>query len=214
MDGVEVPVSTSTNEREFDRLPVQNKVKVIGKGRMGMYAIAINMSLGGVLLSATPALPVGSRCDVTLFDGGEHSILAKGTVVRSNAEGTAIRFVSTLAEDHLKALVNLGDQPFLTRLVDAYVTYFQVGRNTDNLGCERLLGVTRKTYRTVFFSTFSACLPAAIIPVWYVRGVLQVLPIWERIAACFLYGALWYLFIQPGMDLTLLHFLRKRKATT
>jgi hypothetical protein len=202
-------LSTSINERNYDRIPVQNKVKVLGKGRLALYAIAINLSLGGVLLNATPSLPVGSRCAVTLFDGAQ-SVNAIGTVVRSDGQGTAIQFAKLLATDKLQALAAHGG-PIRNALVDAYLTYFQVGRNENNAGCETLLGVSRKTFKTVFYTTFTASIPLAIAPVWFFRAAIQGFPAWEKILACFLYGTLWYLLIQPTMDLTIFHFLRKRK---
>ena len=176
-----------------------------------MYAIAVNLSLGGVLLNATPALAVGSKVQVTLFDSQEHTVATQGTVVRSDGSGTAVSFAKVLAPDNFQALVAHAG-PIRNALVDAYLTYFQVGRNEDNAGCERLLGVSRKTFKTVFYTTFTASLPAAILPVWYMRAAIQAFPVWEKILACFIYGALWYLLIQPTLDLAILHFLRKKKA--
>ena len=204
-------MNASADHREFERIPVQTKVRITGKGRIALYAIAINLSLGGVLLNATPSLPVGSRCNITLFDAAEHTILMPGTIVRSDAQGTAIAFAKELPKDNLQALASHAG-PIRNAVVDAYLTYFQVGRNQDNAGCERLIGVSPRTFKTVFYSTFSASIPMAIAPVWIARATIQAYPTWEKIAACTLYGLLWYLLIQPTMDLSIFYFLRRRKA--
>jgi len=204
-------LSPATEHRIYDRLPSQNKVKIKGPGRLALYAIAINLSLGGVLLNATPGLPVGSQCQVALSDGSAQPVLAQGTVVRSDTQGTAIRFASVLPSDQLQDLVAHGRPD--PSLLDAYRSYFQVGRNEDNAGCERLLGVTPTTFRRVFYTTFSASLPAAVLPVWFMRAAIQPFPLAAKVVACFLYGALWYFLLQPTLDVAILRLLRKSKGS-
>lgn len=197
--------------RAHTRIPVQARIKVgMGKGRLAAYAIAINLSLGGVLLSATPALTVGSTCHLTLFGAGGNPVTTSGKVIRSDGSGTAVQFVSNLAPEVCQSIVDDGHGR-LRGLFAAYVNCLQVGRNPDNAGCERLLGVSKRTFRTVFYATFAGSLPLAILPVWWMRDVIQPFAAWEKILASFVYGFLWMLVLQPGIELGLLRFFRGRR---
>jgi hypothetical protein len=210
MQFAEAPVSSSPNRRVFERVPAEGEIKIKGKGRMGIYAVVLNLSLGGVLLSATPAMPVGSQWEVQIRNTASQKVDAVGTVVRSDAGGTALKFSKELTTSTLQALTSSkGGRG--GGVLSAYMTYFQVGRNEDNAGCEQLLGVSRKTYRTVFYSTFFSCIPTAVLPVWIMRASIYPLPVWLKIVLSFGYGALWLLILQPTLDLAALQVIRRTR---
>lgn len=203
-------MSSPADKRRYERLPAHGEIRIKGKGRLGIYAIVLNVSLGGVLLSATPSLPVGSQWNVSLRSPGAAQVQALGTVVRNDEGGTALSFARELTPNNLKSLTALPEKG--AGIISAYLTYFQVGRNDQNAGCEHLLGVSRRTFRTVFYSTFSASIPLAVAPVWFARAAFQPWPVWLKISLSFLYAGLWLMVLQPTLDVAILHFLRKSKA--
>ena len=75
-----------------------------------------------------------------------------------------------------------------------------------------LLGVSKGTLRTVFLTTFSTCIPAAILPVWLYRAAIPAIPGWEKVLLSFAYGAVWLGLIQPTVDVLVLRMLRTRGA--
>ena len=83
-----------------------------------------------------------------------------------------------------------------------------------NLDCEALLGVSKGTLRTVFLTTFSICIPVAVLPVWLYRAAIPAIPLWEKVVLSFAYGAVWLGLIQPTLDVLVLWVLRKRSAKT
>jgi hypothetical protein len=89
----------SNGHRAFPRIPIGYRVKVVTDDQMIAYASALNVSLGGLLLEATPALPIGRPCGIAIFlldqETGKR-IVARGVVVRSDAAGTAIQFTKAL----------------------------------------------------------------------------------------------------------------------
>ncbi len=208
-------MSNPAEQRTSERIPTRNRVKVIAQGKLVAYSLAVNLSLGGVLLDAAPVLPVGSRCELALFTSGTHAargILTAGTVVRSDAQGTAIQFLETLAPGNFQALARQSEMSRLRSIFNAYGAYYRVGQSDRYADCERLLGVSKRTYRTVFLTSFSACIPLAILPVWLLKDSLPPAPVWAKISAAFLYGATWLLLIQPTIDLTAFRFLRQKQA--
>jgi hypothetical protein len=85
--------------RTFPRVPIGYRVKIVTDDRMIAYASALNVSLGGLLLEPTPALPVGRPCGVAIFLMDQETgkrIVARGVVVRSDRHGTAIQFTKAL----------------------------------------------------------------------------------------------------------------------
>lgn len=88
-----------TNHRAFPRVPIGYRVKVVTDDQMIAYASALNVSLGGLLVDPTPALPVGRLCGIAIFlmerETGKR-IVARGIVVRSGPRGTAIQFTQAL----------------------------------------------------------------------------------------------------------------------
>ena len=97
-------------------------------------------------------------------------------------------------------------------LIKAYADYFQVSQSGDRTDCEALLGVSEGTLRTVFLTTFSACIPAAILPVWLYRAAIPAIPASEKVLLSFAYGAVWLGVLQPTLDVLVLRLLRKRHA--
>lgn len=210
----ESAMGSPAEKRASERVPFQSRVKVMNKGRLVAYTLAINLSMGGILLHAGQMLPVGSRCEVSIFPSetkGQGLVLAEGTVVRSDTAGTAIQFASTLATESFRSLIMQDDMNPAGSLLKAYRAHFKVGQSEDLADCEKLLGVSKRTYRTVFWTSFTSCIPLATLPVWLLRESIPAIPIWSKILLSFLYGAVWLLIIQPSIDLTAFRFLRIRK---
>src|SRR6476659_978313 len=64
-------MKTSAEHRSSDRIPIGNRVKVMSNGKIVAYLVAINLSMGGILLSAQPNLRVGSTYEVAIQNGAE-----------------------------------------------------------------------------------------------------------------------------------------------
>jgi hypothetical protein len=207
-------MSPFIDQRASKRVPFRQQVKVVSVGRMVAYAMATNIGVGGVLLSASSPLPVGSQCQVAIpvpGSGEMERILAEGTVVRSDATGTAVRFSKNLESSRIDTLLRPVGTPW-SALVASYKAYFQVSRNQDLAGCEKLLGVSKQTFRTSFYISFASCISIAILSVWLLRNSIPAAPNWIKIALSFVYGAVWLGVIQPAIDLTVFHFLKHRHS--
>lgn len=102
----------STEQRIAPRVPIGYRIKVVTDDELVSYTSALNISIGGLLLAPPMALEVGGQCGVVIFllDGelGKR-VVARGTVVRSNASGTAIQFQNGLGTESYEALVALVD---------------------------------------------------------------------------------------------------------
>ena len=102
--------SPSTEHRSSPRIPIGYRVKVVTDDQMIAYASALNVGLGGLLLEPTPSLPVGRPCGVAIFlmdlETGKR-IVARGIVVRSDAQGTAIQFTKALEQTSRELLETL-----------------------------------------------------------------------------------------------------------
>jgi hypothetical protein len=133
-------------------------------------------------------------------------------VVRSDGHGLAIRFAQSLRPEAVQTMARTGGSWRNLPLIRAYADYFQVSQSEDRTDCEALLGVSKGTLRTVFLTTFSTCIPAAILPVWLYRAAIPAIPVWEKVLLSFVYGAVWLGFIQPTVDVLVLRMLRTRKA--
>jgi PilZ domain len=208
-------VSLPIDLRSAIRIPIRHRVKVVPRGRTAALAVAANVSLGGMLLGAAgPPLPVGTRCEVAILVPGaalDQAVRAAGTVVRTDAQGTAIRFARSLQSEAFQAMVRPGVPWLDLPLVRAYVDYFQVSQSRDGTNCEALLGVSLGTLRKVFLATFSVCILAAILPVWLYRTAIPAMPAWEKVAFSFAYGLAWLGLVQPSVDLAVLGILRSRR---
>ena len=108
-------MSPSTEQRQSRRVPIAYQVKLVAEDQMITFSTALNLSMGGILLSGPGRLPVGSHCGVAILlaDGGTgRRIVTRGTVVRSDAQGLAIAFSKALdrhSEDSLRALLHSMD---------------------------------------------------------------------------------------------------------
>lgn len=207
-------MSTAEDVRASKRLPIANRVQLMAKGRNAMYALAINISAGGLLLAASPNLQVGSRCEVSILKSGEGSgekITTAGTVVRSDSHGTAIQFSEALGTNVYESLAMAGNTYFGQPLVHAYLNYFKASQSVNPNDYEALLGISQQTFRTVFLITFVSSLFLAILPVWLFRASIPLAPNWLKIGTSFAYGAVWLGLIQPSADLAIFHFIRERK---
>lgn len=98
--------------RHFRRVPIGYQVKLVAEDRIIAYPHAINLSMGGILLSGPARLPVGSHCGVAILfasaDAGRR-VVARGTVVRTDGQGMAIAFSRALdpvSEDALRRLIH------------------------------------------------------------------------------------------------------------
>ena len=205
-------MSTSRDQRTFERIPFSKKVKVVSMGRMAAYAMAINIGMGGVLLHSATPLPVGSQCQVAIpmpkGEGIKH-MMAEGTVVRSDAGGTAVKFMQTLDPSTFDTIIHTVG-PSHSSILASYRAYFQVTRSQNLDQVEKLLGVSKRAYQTTFCITFISCISAAILPVWLFQSSIPAFPNWVKVVLCFGYGAVWLAVIQPSIDLTVFHFLRQR----
>jgi glycosyltransferase involved in cell wall biosynthesis len=105
-------MSPTPEQRQSRRVPIAYKVKLVAEDQMITYPTALNLSMGGILLSGPGRLPEGSHCGVAILlaDGGTgRRIVARGTVVRNDAQGMAIAFSKALdrhSEDSLRALIH------------------------------------------------------------------------------------------------------------
>jgi hypothetical protein len=89
----------STDQRIFDRIPFNRRVKVVSMGRMAAYAMLVNIGMGGVLMQFASPLPVGSPCQVAIPVSGANGfkhIMTEGTVVWSDAGVTAVKFLQAI----------------------------------------------------------------------------------------------------------------------
>lgn len=208
-------MSSTTDLRASERVPVSSRVKLVSRGKIIAYAVAVNISLGGILLNATPTLPIGSTCQLAIYQGGDQAgqrVMAEGTVVRAEDGTMAIRFAQPIAQESYAAFARQAIAPQKTSLIQSYRNYFKVSFDQNLSECEALLGVSKQTFRTVFFTTFSSSIPVAILPVWLLRASIPPAPVLLKIALCFAYGALWLMVLQPALDMAIFRFLRRREA--
>jgi hypothetical protein len=183
---------------------------------MVAYAMVINIGMGGVLLGSAARLPVGSQCKVAIPipDGeGAKRIVAEGIVVRGDDGGTAVQFLKILEPNRFDSLFRTSLGPTHGSLLNAYQAYFQVSRHKDLADCEKVLGVSKQTFRTTFYISFFSCISLAILSVWLLRASIPAAPNWVKVLLSFGYGGVWLGAIQPSIDLTVFHFLRTRHGS-
>lgn len=208
-------MSGTIESRTAKRIPVGNPVNVMVKGKVILAAIAVNISMGGLYLDAAGVLPVGSPCEVAIFlpeGSGSESFVAQGRVVRAGDNGTAIQFAKMLGDQTLDVIASPGSPSWAASLARSYANYFKVSQSRIGYDSERLFGVTAKVFRSVSTTTFIACIPAAILPVWAFRASIPAaIPDWAKIVAAFAYGAIWLLVLQPFIDLGVLSLIRRMR---
>jgi len=207
-------MTTPEDLRTSRRIPIENRVQVRTNARKVFNALAINLSMGGLLLSAAPPLPVGSACELSILLPNGHlgnKVLAKGTVIRSDERGTAIQFERAFDEKVCNTIIS--NQPIaLGRpAFGGYFAYFVVSQSRNYAGCEKLLGVTKSIFKKVFISTFFASFPLSAAPVWMIRHDITSAPNWLKIVLAFVYALIWLAIIQPTADLLIFKYYRHKK---
>ena len=103
-------MNPATDLRQTPRIPIAYEVKLVVEDRMIAYTSALNLSLGGILLKRREGLPVGTACGVAILLGAGdpgRRVVARGTVVRSDAQGVAVAFSKALDTNSLAALQTL-----------------------------------------------------------------------------------------------------------
>ena len=106
------PLIPTPDERQYRRIPIAYQVKVVAEDRIIAYPKALNLSMGGILVSDRDQLPVGSHCGVAILlpsDEAGRRVVARGTVVRADQRGMAIAFSKALdpeSETSLRWLIN------------------------------------------------------------------------------------------------------------
>jgi len=204
-------MNTLKDLREYERIPITNKVQVRTNGRMASYALAINISMGGLLLGAAPSLPVGSPCELAISipnENGGTAVVAKGVVVRSGEKETAIRFLNTLDQALYEKVVANPSGVAGTPFIKSYVNYFKVSQDKNYTGCEKLFGVSKKTFKYVIMTTFAGCITMAILPVWLFHHLIPPGMNILKILLSFSYGLIWLAIIQPIMDLAIFRVIK------
>lgn len=179
------------------------------------YAVAVNVSLGGLLLGSTPPLDVGAPCRLALHptgeDGGKEDILVEGTVIRKGPQGTAIRFSRQLDQRTFEAVAKQQGPTAGPSLLRPYLDYFKVSQQKGHAASERLLHVSPQSFRSISLTTFLLSIPVAALPVWALRNSISMVPDWLKVSLSFVYAAAWFFIIQPSVDLLIFRF-RKPKS--
>lgn len=100
-----------SESRQFPRFPISYQVKLVVEDRIIAFSSAVDLSLGGILVSGDHHLAIGTECGVAILLGkGEpgRRVVTRGTVVRVDARGTALAFLKVLdasSEDSLRTLI-------------------------------------------------------------------------------------------------------------
>lgn len=103
-------MSVRSDQRQSPRVPIACRVRLVSDDRIIAYPHARNLSLGGILVDGPGRLPVGSACGVAILlanAAAGQRVVARGTVVRSDARGLAVAFSKALDLDSERALRNL-----------------------------------------------------------------------------------------------------------
>lgn len=83
---------------------------MVAHDRIIAYSSAIDISMGGIMVGGPERLPVGCECGVAILlenAAAGKRVVTRGTVVRSDAHGMAIKFSKTLDEGSYEALRTL-----------------------------------------------------------------------------------------------------------
>jgi hypothetical protein len=105
-------MSTSPEKRQHRRIPTTYQVKLVVEDQIIAYPSALDLSMGGILVDSRKLLPLGSPCGVAILLADREigqRVVARGTVVRSDARGLAIDFSKALdagSEASLRALIH------------------------------------------------------------------------------------------------------------
>jgi hypothetical protein len=100
-----------SESRQFPRFPISYQVKLVVEDRIIAFPSAIDLSMGGILVSGDHHLNIGTECGVAILLGkGEpgRRVVTRGTVVRVDTRGTALAFSRALdasSADSLRTLI-------------------------------------------------------------------------------------------------------------
>ena len=200
------------DHREFKRIAIDNRVQVRADGRAEAKALAVNVSMGGLLLVPGTPLPVGRACELAISipdDNDGFAVVAKGVVVRGGRGETAFRFLNTLDKSLYEKVVARHPAGLGQSLADAYAHYFSVSREAQYPGAERWFGVSDRTFRKVILSTFCVCLGLAAALAWLSRPLFPPGPDVLKIILSYGFGWAWVGALQPPVDLLILKALRR-----
>lgn len=213
--GARRPAMTAVHDmRTSPRIPIASPIQLKVKGKAALVCLAVNISAGGLLVAASPSLKVGTTCTVSVAppQGAEgQAFEALGSVVRHDAQGTAIRFETPVDPGEVDRIVHLQQASANPSLIKSYINYFKISQDPRHADSEAVLGVSGSTFRKVFLSTFSGSFVAALAPVWIFRDSLPPWTNGTKILLSFAWGCLWLGLLQPAMDLAIFHYLRRRK---
>ena len=107
------------NQRLSSRVPIDCRVRLVAEDRIIAYPHALNLGMGGILVDGPDRLPLGSACGVAILlsnAAAGQRVVARGTVVRSDARGMATAFSKALDPESERALGGLVNA--LARAVD------------------------------------------------------------------------------------------------
>jgi hypothetical protein len=100
-------VTAPSDQRQFPRIPISYRVKLVVEDRIIAFPSAINISLSGILVNGAERLPLGTECGVAILleeaEAGKR-VVTRGTVVRSDSRGMAIAFSRVLDANSLESL--------------------------------------------------------------------------------------------------------------
>ncbi|MDP1831452.1 MAG: sugar transferase [Geothrix sp.] len=104
-----VRVRQAGDLRAFDRVPLGAPAHLVTGDLPSWEVHPTNISLGGILLKPGPSLPVGSVCELAISPGshGVDQVATEGVVIRTDQQGTALRFSRPLEERMFKTIEKL-----------------------------------------------------------------------------------------------------------
>ncbi len=101
-------MNPSPEHRRHVRFPIAYQVKLIVEDRIIAYPMAVDLSLGGIRLGGGgDGLAVGTACGVAILLEDGRNVVARGVVVRVDAQGLAIDFSKALEAASERALLGL-----------------------------------------------------------------------------------------------------------
>jgi hypothetical protein len=93
-----VRVSRPGDLRAFDRVSLATPVRLAAGSLPAKAGSSVNISQGGILVRTRCSFPVNSRCELVLGrdENGGNALTAKGTIIRSDEQGTVVRFLKPM----------------------------------------------------------------------------------------------------------------------
>ena len=88
-----------TNQRQFTRVPLPFPTRLVCEGETYCSTQGVNVSANGVLVKTVVAQPLGAPCLAQIVLGEGMVITAKGKIVRSDSEATAVHFEQIELDD-------------------------------------------------------------------------------------------------------------------